>query len=165
LKRNAVPILFDEVASNASTASNKNIRNDNNEEEQREIIQMKQVPYCGQANMKRIQSTEVVASTSYLPNFNANVIADKRSERHPLQYRAAHLYFDTSMEEEDITEWMHLEPPLRERVVTPLPLNKNTEDEKNKLCLELSTHKKVLKPLSSNKSIEDCNGSTFRSDA
>jgi len=113
LKRNAVPIPFDEVI-----ASDKNIQNDNNKEEQREqreIIQMEQVPHCGQANIERIQSTEVVASTSYLPN--ANVIADKRSERHPLQYRAARLYFDTSMEEEDITEWMHLEPHLRERVV------------------------------------------------
>jgi len=150
LKRNAVPIPFDEV-----TASNKNIRNDNEEEqrEQREIIQIEQVPHCEEANMERIQSTEVVASTSYLPNCNA-VIADKCSERHPLQYRAARLYFDTSMEEEDIIEWMHLEPPSRERV-TPLPLNKSTEAEENKLCLELSTHKKVLEPLSSNKYIED----------
>jgi len=113
---------------------------------------MEQVPHCGQANMERIQSTEVVASTSYLPNSNA-VIADKCPERHPLQYRAARLYFDTSMEEEDITEWMHLESPSCERVVTPLPLNKSTEDEKNKLCLERSTHKKILEPLSSNKYI------------
>jgi len=37
----------------------------------------------------------------------------------------------------------------------PLPLNKSTEDEENKLCHELSTHKKVLKLLSSNKYIED----------
>jgi len=72
-----------------------------------------------------------------------------------LQYRAARLYFDTSMEEEDITEWMHLESPSRERVVTPFPLNKSTEDEENKLCLKLSTHKKVLESLSPNKYIED----------
>jgi len=59
------------------------------------------------------------------------------------------------MKEEDITEWMHIEPPLRERVVTPLPLNKSTENEENKLRLELTTHEKVLKPLSLNKYIED----------
>jgi len=145
LKRNAVPIPFNQV-----TASNKNIQNDENKEEQREqreIKQMEQVPHCGQAN-KRIQSTEVVASTSDVSNSNANVIADKRLERYPLQYRAPRLYFDTSMEEEDITEWMHIESPLHDRVVTPLPLNKSTENEENKLCLELSTHEKVLKPLS-----------------
>jgi len=55
LKRNAVPIPFNQV-----TASNKNIQNDENKEEQREqkeqreIIQMKQVPHCGQANIERI---------------------------------------------------------------------------------------------------------------
>jgi len=46
LKRNAVPIPFNQV-----TASNKNIQNDENKEEQREqreIIQMEQVPHCGQ---------------------------------------------------------------------------------------------------------------------
>jgi len=136
LKRNAVPIPFNQI-----TASNKNIQNDENKEKQREIIQMEQVPHCGQANMERIQSTEVVASTSYLPNSNA-VIADKCPERHPLQYRAAHLYFDTSMEEEDVTEWMHLEPLSGERVVTPLPLNKSTEDKKisTLICESKSLH-------------------------
>jgi len=47
----------------------------------REIIQMEQVPHCGQANMERIQSTEMVASTLYVSNSNANI---KRSKRHPL---------------------------------------------------------------------------------
>jgi len=73
---------------------------------------MKQVPHCRQANMERIRSTKVVASTLDVSNSNANIIANKRLERHPLQYRTRRLYFDTSMEEEDITEWMHIEPPL-----------------------------------------------------
>lgn len=142
LKRKSVPIPFNEIV------FNKNAQN-----ESREIIRAEQVPRYKKTNIKEIQSTEIAASTSTGPIFiHDDVIIDKHPlQRYPVQYEAPHLTFDISMEEEDITEWMHLEPPIHERGLPPLPLNKSTTDKNNE-HLELCARKKV--PLLSKESIQ-----------
>lgn len=142
LKRKSVPIPFNE------NVFNKNVQN-----ESREIIQAKQVPLYKKTNIKEIESTEIVASTSSPIFINDDVTIDKHPlQRYPVQYAAPHLNFDISMEEEDITEWMHLEPPIHESGLPSPPLNTSVTYKKNE-HLELCTRKKVS--LSSNKSIEE----------
>lgn len=35
-------------------------------------------------------------------------------------YRPSGLSFDTPVEEEDVTEWMHIEPPRNEKIDNPI---------------------------------------------
>jgi len=103
-----------------------------------------------------MQSIENIV-TSLLPiSISQNIIVNKQSlKQRPLQYRALHLHFDSSdslMEEEDITQWIHLEPPTHERMLLSLPLNKNTKNKENEHP-ELPIHKIPL----SHKNVESVN--------
>lgn len=71
-------------------------------------------------------------ASSSTSTFIKENITDEHTEQHSLRcYRPRHLYFNTSMEEEDIMEWLHLEPSMHQRVLMPPPSNKNTRSTKN----------------------------------
>jgi len=46
-------------------------------------------------------------------------------------YKPSRLHFDTSAEEEDIMEWIHLEPPMHKTISAVLHNNANKEKEEN----------------------------------
>lgn len=126
-----------------------------NMEKNEEERQMEEVLDHGQSNMEEIDFIEEIATL-----FNHNSITDKYLEQRPRQYRGVQLHFDTPMEEEDITEWIHLEP-IQERVSTSLRLNKNTEVKKNK-HLNLPRHENLFTPLPTNIQDEENNMRVIR---
>lgn len=165
MKRNAIPIPFNQIIllnENIENENNTNINitdtNINNTNTKiKRITKVEQVPHCEQANMEEIITITSAPDVS----INDNILSKHPLEQRPLQYEASHLYFHTSMEEEDITEWMHLEPPIRETTLAPLSLNqsiKNKENRENRLC------ERILLPLSSTKSMkkEENNMTTIR---
>lgn len=95
---------------------------------------MERVFHLQEAN-EQVRMKKNIASTSFASIFiNEKIITDENTstKQHPLRcYRPRHLDFNTSVEEEDIMEWIHLEPSVQQRVSTPLPSKKNTKNTEN----------------------------------
>jgi hypothetical protein len=83
-----------------------------------------------------IQIDKSIASTSSASTFiNDSIMTDEHAviEQRSLRcYQPGNLYLNISMEEEDIMDWVHLEPSVQQRAPTPLPSNKNAESTKKK---------------------------------
>lgn len=60
------------------------------------------------------------------------MMIDKELFKNPLRtYRPAHLCFNTPAELEDITEWVHLEPSISEKIpISNPPLSQNVKDKR-----------------------------------
>ncbi|KAL6266015.1 hypothetical protein P5V15_002867 [Pogonomyrmex californicus] len=65
--------------------------------------------------MKQLQSEENLISFTHI---SKNIIIEKQLLQEPpiKTYKPSHLRFHNSDEEEDIMEWMNLEPPMHEKV-------------------------------------------------
>lgn len=102
-------------------------------------MQMEQVPYF-ETNIEEIMKENVTSVSSASISVDNNIITDEQPflKQHSLRcYQPSRLYFDTAVEEEDITQWVHLEPLERvststpERVPTSVPYN-NKKKQKMK---------------------------------
>jgi len=122
LKIDAVPIPFDlSVSQNNSNESNRKRINFNETE-----------PYVTENTHTRQSPSGNRMSVTPI---SKNIIEKQILQEPPLKiYKPAILHFHNSVEEEDIMEWVHLEPPMHEKISTIIvPDNENNESiEKNK---------------------------------
>jgi len=123
LKIDAVPIPFDLSVS----------QNNSNESSRKRINFNETEPYVTENTHTR-QSPSENRIMSVTP-ISKNIIEKQILQEPPLKtYKPANLHFHNSVEEEDIMEWVYLEPPMHEKISTIIvPDNANNESiEKNK---------------------------------
>jgi len=123
LKIDAVPIPFDLSVS----------QNNSNESNRKRIKFNETEPYVTENITRQSPSENSIMSVTPI---SENIIVEKQILQEPLlkTYKPANLHFHNSVEEEDIMEWVHLEPAMHEKILTIIvPDNKNNESiEKNK---------------------------------
>lgn len=129
LKRNAVPIPFDSnVAQNNSKKLNRKRQNSNE-----------------QALYLRENITEQSVEKNAMP-MPISDITDDQSEEPPLKtYKPAKLHFHSSMEEEDIMEWVNLEPHIHEKV--SMTVSHKNESEENHITEKVNDSEIIIKSL------------------
>lgn len=98
-------------------------------DKKRKNIEMEQVLYLQEAT-KFMENGSTSFASTVIENIkmNEHTIKKQCSVR---CYQPRHLNFN-SAEEENIMEWVHLEPPMHHRASTPLPSNKNTTKNNTK---------------------------------
>ncbi|XP_011859309.1 PREDICTED: uncharacterized protein LOC105556808 [Vollenhovia emeryi] len=121
LKRDAVPIHFEH---NDNFAQSKQSRQN-------------EIDRAPQNSDKQIQPMEENAISLITPTTSAtdpNILMDEQpAERLPLRtYQPSKLHFDIS-EEDDIMEWVCIEPPESERIDIPIQIKSPTLFDKEKL--------------------------------
>lgn len=110
LKRDAVPIPYNNTG---SSTSNENVE------------------------LQEVQST-TDNTAAFAPN-NENMILEKQVPQQTAlrTYRSGNLNFKVSVEEEDVMEWVHLEPPIHENIQLRYDsTQRNSEDNNSKAVIK-----------------------------
>jgi len=122
LKTDAVPIPFDLSVS----------QNNSNESDRKRIKFNETEPYVTENITRQSPSENSIMSVTPI---SKNIIVEKQILQEPLlkTYKPANLHFHNSVEEEDIMEWVYLEP-MHEKISTIIvPDNANNKSiRKNK---------------------------------
>jgi len=169
LKRSAVPIPFESRNINVSNEHNVLIEshniNKNNENKKRKSMIMEQVLHLQEArkqSMNNIASTSTTPSTSTVINLINENVMDEHPESQFIEqrtnslrcYQPRHLNFNSSIDNEDLMEWMHIEP-IYEKVLTPPSSNNNNNNNNTNIMesmhLEPSMYERVPPPPCNNK--------------
>jgi len=117
LKRDAIPIPFN---SNAQTYSERLERENLNT----------QTPYIKE-NIAGLSQWVEENPVTFMPVSNNVTDTQLLQKPPPKTYKPSRLHFDISAKEEDIMEWIHLEPPMHKSISAVLHNNANKEKEKN----------------------------------